>query len=71
MTLQIEDKAPHFELKQNTGGTLINGGRGRGEDIIIAGAMSEWVLAGLQQWRRVARQSSENFRPSPTSIGEI
>jgi hypothetical protein len=26
-----------------------------GDDVIIAGAMSEWVLMGLQWWRSVAR----------------
>jgi hypothetical protein len=32
-----------------------------GEDIIIAGAVSEWVLMGLQRWRSVARHSRATF----------
>jgi hypothetical protein len=73
MTLQITDTAVHFEFKQNEGATSINGGCGRGEVIIIAGAISEWVLVGLQQWRRVARQSATSCDLSerPRAGGEM
>jgi hypothetical protein len=59
MRPQIGDTAPDSELEQHNGARSIN--RGHGEDIIIAGAVSEWVLMGLQRWRRVARHSRVAF----------
>jgi hypothetical protein len=54
MASKIGDTAPDCELEYHSGARPSNGGRV--EDVIIAGAVSEWVLMGLQWWRRVARQ---------------
>ena len=54
MTAKIGDAVPDCELEHHSGARSSNGDRG--EDVIIAGAVSEWVLMGLQRWRRVARQ---------------
>ena len=61
MTPPIGETVSDSEFEQNEGARPINESCGRGEDIIIAGAVSEWVLTGLQQWRKVARQSSRTF----------
>lgn len=56
MEPQIGNTVLHSERKQNNSTRPINWDRSGGEeDIIIAGAVSEWVLMGLQKWRRVAR----------------
>ena len=55
MTPQIGDTPPDCGLEQHTVAKPIN--RDHREDIIIAGAVSEWVLMGLQRWRRVASHS--------------
>jgi hypothetical protein len=56
MASKIGDTAPDCVLEHDNGARPTNLGHGRGEDIIIAGSVSEWVLMGLQPWRRVARQ---------------
>jgi len=55
MTPQIGDTPPDCGLEQHNVAKPIN--RDHREDIIIAGAVSEWVLMGLQRWRRVASHS--------------
>lgn len=59
MESKIGDTAADCELEHHHGATPSN--CGRGEDIIIAGAVSEWVLMGLQRWRQLARQSNATF----------
>jgi hypothetical protein len=55
MRLQIGDTHPDCELEQHNVAKPINWDHREG--IIIAGAVSEWVLMGLQRWRRVASHS--------------
>jgi hypothetical protein len=55
MTLQIGDTTANSEPEQHNVSGPIN--CEHGEEIVIAGAVSEWVLVGLQSWRRVARRS--------------
>ena len=64
MTLQVGDTASHSDLKRSDDARPINSICARGEDIIIAGAISEWVLTNLQQWRRVERHSRATFEVS-------
>jgi hypothetical protein len=54
MTPQISDTPPDCEPEQHNVARPINGDH---REDIIAGAVSEWVLMGLQCWRRVARHS--------------
>ena len=54
MTPQIGDTHPDCEKQHNVAKPINWDHR---EGIIIAGAVSEWVLMGLQRWRRVASHS--------------
>ena len=47
MTAKIGDAVSDCELEHHSGARPSNGGRE--EDVIIAGAVSEWVLMGLQR----------------------
>jgi hypothetical protein len=59
MASKIGDTAADCELEHHNGAMPSN--CGHGEDMIIAGVMSEWVLTGLQHWRRVAREPRATF----------
>jgi hypothetical protein len=54
MASKIGDTVPDCELEHHSGARASN--CGRGEDVIITGAVSEWVLMGAQWWHRVARR---------------
>jgi hypothetical protein len=58
MTLQINDIALDFAAKQHNLVKPLD--QEHTEDIVIAGAISEWVLTGLQWWRKVAPHSKSS-----------
>jgi hypothetical protein len=58
MRLQIDDIALDFDAKQHNLVKPLD--QEHTEDIVIAGAISEWVLTGLQWWRKVAPHSKSS-----------